>query len=286
MSFYVRQLVTDAEKKKSLALFDSPGTKESFVYKEGEKKLENVQRVYYHSTVAKLLYLAKRARPDILTVVIFLCTRVQEATVEDEKKLARVLGYLKKTENRTLMLRATDPDCSVVAYVDAAYALHHDSKSHTGVIVYVGGTLVYVASRKQKCMSKSPTEAELIALTDTVGLVELFQEFVEFVTKQKTGVPIAYQDCKAVVSLVTIGGGKLRTKHLRARMHLAKEMVDEGRLKVLYKEAEGMVADGFSKPYDPAKHKEFAEMVTKDDCLRQQVGAEQSRNVRLCEDVK
>jgi hypothetical protein len=69
-------------------------------------------------------------------------------------------------------------------------------------------------------------------------------------------------------------------------MHLAKEMVDKGRLKVIYKEAEGMVADGFSKPYDPAKHKEFAELVTKDDCLRQQVGAEQSRNVRLCEDVK
>jgi hypothetical protein len=125
-------------------------------------------------------------------------------------------------------------------------------------------------------MSKSPTEAELIALTDTVGLVELFQEFVEFVTKQKIGVPIAYQDCKAVVSLVTIGGGKLRTKHLQARMHLDKEKVDEGHLKVIYKEAEGMAADGFSKPYDPAKHKEFAEMVMEDDCLRQQVGAEQT----------
>jgi hypothetical protein len=147
MSFYVKQLVEDAEKRKALVVYDSPGTKESFVYKEEEKKLENAQRIYYHSTVAKLLYLAKRARPDILTVVIFLCTRIQEATVEDEKKLVRVLGYLKKTESRTLMLRATDPTCSVVAYVDAAYALHHDSKSHTGVIVYVGCTLVYVASR-------------------------------------------------------------------------------------------------------------------------------------------
>jgi hypothetical protein len=111
MSFYVKQLVADAENRKTLVLYDSPGTKESFVYKEDEKKLENAQRVYYHSTVAKLLYLAKRARPDILTVVIFLCTRVQEATVEDEKKIGRVLGYLKKTESRTLILRATDPNC-------------------------------------------------------------------------------------------------------------------------------------------------------------------------------
>jgi hypothetical protein len=43
----------------------------------------------------KLLYLAKRARPDILTVVMFLCMRVQNATVQDRSKLDRVLGYLK-----------------------------------------------------------------------------------------------------------------------------------------------------------------------------------------------
>jgi hypothetical protein len=42
---------------------------------------------------------------------------------------------------------------------------------------------------------KSPTGAELLGLTDNIGLVELFQEFM-------------------VVSLVTIGGGIARTKHL------------------------------------------------------------------------
>jgi hypothetical protein len=64
-----------------------------------------------------------------------------------------------------------------------------------------------------------------------------------------------------VVLLVTIGGGKLGTEYLRARMHLAKEMVNEGRIKVLYKGAQGMVADGFSKSYDPVKHKMFVELI-------------------------
>jgi hypothetical protein len=125
----------------------------------------------------------------------------------------------------------------------------------------VGGTLVYVASRKQKCMSKSLTEAELIALTDNLGLVDFFQEFMEFVTKKKIKPPLVYQDCNAVVTLVTKGGGKLRMKHLRARMHLGKEMVDKGRIAVVYKCAEGMEADGFSKPYNPAKHRPFAAMI-------------------------
>jgi hypothetical protein len=129
--------------------------------------LGEAERKWFHSTTAKLLYLAKRARPDILTAVIFLCTRVQGATCENKRKL--VLGYLKRLAERTLLLRA-QKEKKVTAYIDAAYAVHGDSKSHSGVMIYVWDTLAYVSSKKQKCMSKSPTEAELIALTDNLGL--------------------------------------------------------------------------------------------------------------------
>ncbi len=44
-------------------------------------------------------------------------------------------------------------------------------------------------------------------------------------------------------------------------MHLGKEMIDEGRGIVEYKRAEEMLADGFSKPYDPAAHKAFAQII-------------------------
>jgi hypothetical protein len=89
MSFYVKQLMQDAEAKKTLMVCDSPGTKELDICKEEEQKLENEQRVYVHSTVAKLLYLAKRARPDILTVVIFMYT-LTECYNRGQKKL---VGY-------------------------------------------------------------------------------------------------------------------------------------------------------------------------------------------------
>ena len=59
-------------------------------------------------------------------------------------------------------------------------------------------------------------------------------------------------------------------------MHLGKEMVDKGRIAVVYKCAEGMEADGFSKPYDPAKHKPFAVMIQGEDKAGQQAGAMQS----------
>jgi len=152
-------------------------------------------------------------------VVSFLCTRVQGATQQDMGKLERVLGYVKAMQDYAMILR-TQTTQNIRAYVDAAFALHSDSKSHTGVMVYVGEMLVYVSSKKQKCMSKSPTEVELIGLTDNLGFVELFQEFVEFLVGRKVNIPIVFQHCNAVVTLVTKGGGITRTKHLRARMKL------------------------------------------------------------------
>jgi hypothetical protein len=91
--------------------------------------------------------------------------------------------------------------------------------------------------------------------------VELFKEFLEFITQSNVSAPVVYQDCSAVVSLVMKGGGKTRTKHLRARMNLAKEMVDEGRVEVIHGKAPDMKADGLMKPYDEGKHKPFAKAI-------------------------
>jgi hypothetical protein len=70
-----------------------------------------------------------------------------------------------------------------------------------------------------------------------------------------------YQDCSAVVTLVTKGGGITRTKHLRARMNLGREAVEEKRAFIVHVLAGEMKADGFSKPYGPAEHKPFVEMI-------------------------
>jgi hypothetical protein len=53
--------------------------------------LEKRERELFHSTIAKLLYLGKRGRPDILLSVQFLCTRVKAPTCDDRRKLERVL---------------------------------------------------------------------------------------------------------------------------------------------------------------------------------------------------
>ncbi len=54
--------------------------------------------------VARLLYLSKRARPDILTAVRYLCTRVKWSSKNDQEKLFRVLGYLEGMKEEDLKL--------------------------------------------------------------------------------------------------------------------------------------------------------------------------------------
>ena len=147
----------------------------------------------------------------------------------------------------------------LVAYVDAAFAPHPDAKSQTRLAVFMGKALVFAASRKQKCVSKSPTDSKLIALSDTVQFVELFAEFLAFITNTEITSPIIYEDCTAVITLVTEGGGVMKTKHLRVCMELCRQALQETKFKIEYVNTKQMIADGLTKALEGDEFIEFAE---------------------------
>jgi hypothetical protein len=146
MTYYVDTIIDEAG---SVAKRGTPGTRSTFSVDESSEKLSEKERELFHSMTAKILYLAKRARPDVLMIVSYLCTRVTKATQEDKLKLQRLIGYLKQTNTRTLVLRPNN-NLRLQVYINAAFALHEDVKSHTGVIVFANGVPVYVVSRKAK----------------------------------------------------------------------------------------------------------------------------------------
>jgi len=111
-------------------------------------------------------------------------------------------------------------------------------------MVFVAGVAVYCALQKQKHVSKSPTEAELVALSDNLGFVELFHEFVSFLVNDKIKKPLIYQDNTLVISMVTNGGGITRTKHMRTWMFLVLESLKEQRVAIRYIHTSGIIADG------------------------------------------
>eukprot|EP01033_Poteriospumella_lacustris_P017646 gene17646-12635_t len=131
-----------------------------------QNPLSGPERERFHTAVAKLLYLSKRCRPDILTAVSHLTGRVQGCTEQDMAKLTRVFKFLNKTKTMSLKFAGGKGKLEIQSYVDAAYGVHDTGESRSGLVVTINGSPVLWKSSKQAIVTKSSTEAELVALTD------------------------------------------------------------------------------------------------------------------------
>ena len=130
--------------------------------------LSDVERAKFHTVVAKLLYLSKRARPDILLATSYLTTRVTRETEGELEKLSRCLEYLNGSKDITLRLDGRDYD-TVTVYVDASYGTHADRKSHMGTGLTLGRAFICGYSRKQRINTKLSCEAELLEVSNGVN---------------------------------------------------------------------------------------------------------------------
>ena len=109
------------------------------------------------------------------------------------------------------------------AYIDAAIGSHADGKSHSGLVLKFGNACVLVVSSKQKIVTKSSTEAEMVALSDMLKHVEIYDELIKSQGYCMETPPTIMQDNQSTISLVTKGGGTTCNKHLRVTQNLVKE---------------------------------------------------------------
>eukprot|EP01036_Dinobryon_divergens_P034084 gene34084-44039_t len=191
--------------------------------------------------------MAKRTRPDILTTVAFLATRVSKSTDEDWSKLERLLKYINHSRDLCLTLQAGEKLC-VEAYIDASFAVHADAKSHSGVSITLGGGTIFAQSVKQKLVSKSSTEAELIALSDGISQVIWTREFI---ISQGINIPaaIVYQDNLSTMAMVSNGRStSARTRHVNIKYFFVKDRVESGEIDIKHLSTDKMVADILTKP--------------------------------------
>jgi hypothetical protein len=175
-----------------------PAAEYLFKIIDGVQTLDEPTSEFFHATVAKLLFLCKRGRPDIQTDIAFLCTRVQQPTKHDYNKLVRVIKYLRTT--RTLVLRLSADNLNIIKWwIDASYGVHHDMRSHTGGTMSMGTAAVYSTSHRQKLNTKSSTEAELVG-SDNVLPQALWTKY--FMEAQGYGVTtILNQDNQSAIKL-------------------------------------------------------------------------------------
>jgi hypothetical protein len=246
MTDYVKKILDEAPVEMD-GTATSPAAEHLFKIVEDNELLDVANSESFHATVAKLLFLCKRGRPDIQTAIAFLCTRVQHPTKHDFNKLSRVIKYLCNTVD--LVLRLSADNLNIVKWwVDASYGVHHDMRSHTGGAMSLGTGAVYSTSKKQKLNTKSSTEAELVGVDDVLPQALWTTYFME---AQGYGVStILNQDNQSTIKLCENGkasSGK-GTRHINIRYFFITDRIARKEVAIQYCPTKEMVADYFTKP--------------------------------------
>lgn len=220
--------------------------------------VDNANR--FHTLVAKLMYLAKRVRPDLLCSVMYLATRVKAPTAQDLKKLNRVVKYLNSTRELGIVLIASS-EISVTAFIDASYGVHMDAKSHSGIYITLGSGPIFAKSSKQKIVSKSSHEAELVAASDGGSQVIWTRSFL-ISQGYDVGAATIMQDNMATISSLNKGStGSERSRHINIRYYWIKDRISSGELDISYVSTNSMVADILTKPLQGDKFEEMRDFL-------------------------
>ena len=239
----------------------SPAANHLFEVNPNAEAIDKEKAELFHHYTAKLLFLCKRARPDIQTAVAFLTTRVKGPDVDDYKKLRRVMRYLRATKDMPLTLEA-DHTHVLKWWVDASYAVHPDMKGHTGGLLSMGKGAVYGTSKGHKMVTRSSTEAELVSLYDVLPQILWTRIFLD---SQGYGISdsVVHQDNKSTILLAENGrmSSSKRTRHLNIRYFFVTDCVKAKELSIKYCPTEEMISDYFTKPLQGTLFRKMRDLI-------------------------
>ena len=256
MEDYVKNMLAELPEDMD-GMATTPAAEHLFTVNEAPTYLNEKEAMFFHHNVAKLLFLCKRARPDIQTAVAFLSTRVKQPDCDDYKKLGRVMRYLRKTITLTLTLEANKLQL-IQRWIDGAFATHRDMRSHTGGAMTLGKGVIYRTSTRQKLNIRSSTEAELVAVDDCMSHVLWTQYFLE-AQGYDINDCIIHQDSKSAILLEQNGraSSSKRTRHINIRYYFITDRVNCGEIKFQYCPTTEMLGDFFTKPLQGALFTKF-----------------------------
>jgi hypothetical protein len=210
MEGYVADLLNQCQVK---GLATTPALDNLFDITYHEELVGESEKEQFHSCVAKLLYLAKRVRPDLLLSTNFLGTRVTCTTRGDVEKLDRVLRYLNSTQEFGITIDVHS-NIHIVAYVDASYAVHKDYKSHTGAVISLG--------------------AGPMGVSDALSQIIWTRDFL-IEQGYNVGPAILKQDNQSSILMLERGEATSdRSRHIGIRFFFIKDRIANGEVSVEY----------------------------------------------------
>jgi hypothetical protein len=157
--------------------YPHPAAKWLFTVKPDTGKLNQAKADIFTKFVAKLIWVMKRARPDVEPTVSFLSTGVKAPDKDDWHKFKRLMCWMKKTKADVRIIGADDL-LNMIVMIDSAHAAHDDMRGHTGGVTSFGTGVVDQKSSKQKMNTRSSTETEHVGTSEHLPKPAFFQLFI------------------------------------------------------------------------------------------------------------
>ncbi|KAG9442665.1 hypothetical protein H6P81_018519 [Aristolochia fimbriata] len=200
----------------------------------------------YKATVGALQYLT-RTRPDIQYVVNQACQFQQAPTDVHWSAVKRILRYLKGTLTHDIIIQPSS-ELGVDVYIDADWgSCPNDRRSITGFCAFLGGSLIFWASKKQPTVARSSAEAEYralaIAAAELTWILQLFKELGVFISQPL----ILWCDNLSTTYIAANPVFHGRVKHVELDYHFIRERVTSGLLQIRLISTQDQIADVFTK---------------------------------------
>lgn len=220
----------------------------------------------YQKRVGKPNYAAVITRPDIAYGVSKLSEYLQNPSKQHMDAAEHMMRYLVATKYRGIEYSSDSMSLTGKAFIassDASFADDTETRcSSNGFCFQLFGGMVHWKATKQKSVTTSSTEAELLALTLTakefIWWTRLFKNL-----KLDIDSPVILCDNQQTLRLLQKETPKLATKLRHVDIHQCwlRQEVQSGRIKVEWIETNKMIADGFTKNHSSQKHRIFIEQM-------------------------
>ena len=133
--------------------------------------------------------------------------------------------------------------------MDAAYAVHHDMKSHTSGVMSFRTGVLNGKSAKQKLNTKSSTEAELVGSSDYIPWTIWTKRFMRYQGYHISS-SVFYQDNESAIKLEKNGRKSCgdKSRHIDIRYFFIEDVLKREDIKIEHCRTDLMIADFLPNP--------------------------------------
>ena len=114
--------------------------------------------------------------------------------------------------------------------------------------------LIAWKSKQQESVTLSSTEAEYTALSEVVTMVIYIKQLLDFLGIKYAELTKIFVDNTGAIFLANNWVTSNRTKHIDVKYHFVRELIEDGKIEVVYVRTNENPADMFTKNLNGEKH--------------------------------